>query len=89
MVIGHEFMGEISELGSAVTQFKVGDRVSGEGHIVCGVCPNCKKGLKHICPNVRGLGYHIPGCFAEYFTLPAENVFSSPSGRERRPCRHI
>jgi threonine 3-dehydrogenase len=80
MVIGHEFMGEIAELGKNVKHLKVGERVSGEGHIVCGVCPNCKKGLKHICVKTLGLGVNRPGCFAEYFNLPAENVFILPEG---------
>lgn len=78
LVIGHEFMGEIAELGKGVTGLRVGDRVSGEGHIVCGQCPPCRKGQKHLCMRVKGLGYHVSGCFAEYFTLPAENVFVLP-----------
>lgn len=78
MVIGHEFMGEIAEVGKNVKNVKVGDRVCGEGHIICGECPNCRKGLKHICLHTKGLGYHIPGCFAEYFSFPAENVFPLP-----------
>lgn len=78
MVIGHEFMGEIAEIGKNVKNLKVGQRVSGEGHITCGVCPNCKKGLKHICVNTLGVGVHRHGCFAEYFNLPAENVFVLP-----------
>lgn len=75
MVVGHEFMGEIAKIGKNVKGLKVGQRVSGEGHIVCGVCPNCRKGLKHICVNTVGVGVHRHGCFAEYFTLPGENVF--------------
>ena len=82
MVIGHEFMGEIAELGKNVKHLKVGQRVSGEGHIVCGVCPNCKKGLKHVCVNTLGVGVHRHGCFAEYFNLPAENVFILPESIE-------
>lgn len=78
MVIGHEFMGEIAELGKNVKHLKVGQRVSGEGHIVCGICPNCRKGLKHICVNTLGVGVHRHGCFAEYFNLPSENVFVLP-----------
>jgi threonine 3-dehydrogenase len=78
MIVGHEFMGEIAEVGKHVKGLKVGDRVCGEGHIVCGQCPNCRKGLKHICVKTLGLGVNRPGCFAEYFTLPAENVFSLP-----------
>lgn len=79
MVIGHEFMGEIVELGRSVTHLKVGDRVSGEGHIVCGVCPPCRRGQKHLCMNTLGVGVHRHGCFAEYFNIPAENVFQLPS----------
>lgn len=79
MVIGHEFMGEIVELGRNVTNLKVGDRVSGEGHITCGQCPPCKKGQKHLCMDTYGIGYDCPGCFAEYFNFPAENVFVLPS----------
>lgn len=78
LVIGHEFVGEITALGRNVKGLKVGDRVCGEGHIICNTCSNCRKGLKHVCMNVRGLGYHIHGCFAEYFNLPAENVFVLP-----------
>lgn len=78
MVVGHEFMGVIAELGCNVKGFQVGQRVSGEGHITCGVCPNCKKGLKHICSNTKGVGVNRPGSFAEYVSLPAENVFALP-----------
>ncbi|MFV0339483.1 MAG: L-threonine 3-dehydrogenase [Parachlamydiaceae bacterium] len=78
MVVGHEFMGMIVEVGSAVKNLKVGQRVSGEGHITCGVCPNCRKGLKHICVNTLGVGVNRPGSFAEYVSLPAENVFPLP-----------
>lgn len=79
LVIGHEFVGEIAELGKNVKNLKVGQRVSGEGHITCGHCPPCMKGQKHLCMNTRGVGYHVHGCFAEYFNLPAENVFPLPS----------
>jgi threonine 3-dehydrogenase len=79
LIIGHEFMGEIAALGKNVKGFSVGDRVCGEGHLVCNTCVNCRMGKKHLCMNVRGLGYHASGCFAEYFVLPAENVFTLPS----------
>lgn len=82
MVIGHEFMGEIAEVGKNVRDLKVGERVCGEGHIVCGKCPNCRMGKKHLCMHTLGLGVNRPGCFAEYFTLPAENVFVLPEGVE-------
>lgn len=79
LIIGHEFMGEIVEVGKNVKGFKVGDRVCGEGHITCGVCPPCRRGHKHLCMDVLGFGYDCNGCFAEYFTLPGENVFALPS----------
>lgn len=78
MVIGHEFVGEIVSLGKNVKGLKIGDRVCGEGHITCGICPSCRMGKKHLCMDVNGLGYDCPGCFAEYFNLPAENVFLLP-----------
>ena len=70
--------GEIAAVGRNVTGIKVGERVSGEGHITCGECPPCKLGKKHLCMNTVGLGVHRHGCFAEYFALPAENVFKIP-----------
>jgi threonine 3-dehydrogenase len=78
MVIGHEFMGEIAKIGKNVKGLKVGDRVSGEGHITCGICPGCLTGRKHLCKNTQGIGVQRHGCFAEYFNLPAENVFPLP-----------
>jgi threonine 3-dehydrogenase len=75
MTTGHEFAGEIVELGSNVTDLKVGDIVSGEGHITCGRCRNCLAGRKHLCPNTIGIGVNRTGCFAEYLSIPAENVF--------------
>ncbi len=78
MVIGHEFVGDIAKLGKNVKDLSVGMRVSGEGHIICGQCSPCRKGHKHLCLHTKGLGYHIPGCFADYFTLPAENVVVLP-----------
>jgi threonine 3-dehydrogenase len=78
MVIGHEFMGEIARLGDEVTGFQVGERVSGEGHITCGHCRNCRAGKRHLCRNTVGLGVNRPGCFAENVALPAFNVFRVP-----------
>ena len=78
LVIGHEFMGEVARLGAEVTGFQVGDRVSGEGHITCGHCRNCRAGNRHLCRNTLGLGVNRPGCFAEYVSLPAFNVFRVP-----------
>lgn len=77
---GHEFVGEIAEVGEDVQHFKVGDRVSGEGHLTCGDCRPCRAGNRHLCRNTRGVGYHVPGVFAEYFTLPESNVFKVPEG---------
>lgn len=78
LVIGHEFVGKIVEVGKNVKTLKVGDRVSAEGHLTCNVCTNCMVGKKHLCLNTRGVGYHKPGCFAEYVALPAENIFKLP-----------
>ncbi len=78
MTIGHEFMGDIVEVGKDVKQFSVGDRVSGEGHITCGHCRNCRAGEKHLCRNTKGTGCEIPGAFAEYFAMPAENIIKLP-----------
>ena len=75
MTIGHEFMGEVVELGTAVTGFKVGDRVSGEGHITCGFCRNCRAGRRHLCTDTVGVGVNRTGAFAEYLSLPAFNAF--------------
>lgn len=74
MQVGHEYVGEIVQVGSLVNGYKVGDRVSGEGHIVCGFCRNCQAGLRHLCPNTKGVGVQRPGAFAEYLALPRENV---------------
>lgn len=75
MVTGHEFVGVIDQLGSAVTGYKIGDRVSGEGHITCGHCRNCRAGQRHLCRNTIGVGVNRQGCFAEYLSLPAGNAF--------------
>ena len=78
MTIGHEFMGEIVELGGVVEGLEVGQRVSGEGHITCGHCRNCRAGRRHFCHHHLGLGVTRAGAFAEYVTLPASNVFPLP-----------
>lgn len=75
MTIGHEFAGEIVELGANVTELNVGDIVSGEGHIVCERCRNCLAGRRHLCPNTIGVGVNRDGCFGEYLSIPAKNVF--------------
>ncbi|NTS33792.1 L-threonine 3-dehydrogenase [Phyllobacterium sp. BT25] len=78
MVVGHEFSGEIAEIGSAVTKYTVGQRVSGEGHIVCGTCRNCRAGRGHLCRNTLGVGVHRPGSFGEYLCIPEANVVPIP-----------
>ncbi len=75
MAVGHEYAGEIVALGSEVRGLAIGDRVSGEGHITCGHCRNCRAGRRHLCRNTFGVGVNRPGCFAEYMSLPASNVF--------------
>ena len=74
LIIGHEFMGHIAQVGAKVTCCKIGDRVSGEGHLTCGSCVNCRNGQRHLCLHIKGIGYHVTGCFAEYFVLPEENL---------------
>ena len=80
MHVGHEFVGEITALGKSVKGLKIGERVSGEGHIVCGHCRNCRAGHRHLCIHTVGVGVNRPGCFAEYLAIPAENVFPLPEG---------
>ncbi len=79
MHVGHEYVGVIEKVGSAVTGYKGGERVTGEGHIVCGHCRNCRAGKRHLCPNTTGVGVNRPGSFAEYLAIPAENVFPVPA----------
>src|SRR5450432_1262950 len=75
MVIGHEFMGEIVEVGSNVVDFFPGQMVSGEGHVVCGRCRNCLAGRRHLCAHTSGVGVNRPGAFAEFIALPMTNVW--------------
>jgi len=75
MTIGHEFVGEIVAMGDKVTSFEIGLRVSGEGHITCGHCRNCRAGRRHLCIHTVGVGVNRNGAFAEFLSLPAENVF--------------
>ena len=75
LTIGHEFVGEIVEVGSNVADFHVGDLVSGEGHVVCGRCRNCLAGRRHLCAHTLGTGVQRNGCFAEYIVLPMTNVW--------------
>ncbi len=78
MHVGHEYAGEVVEIGSHVSGFAIGDRVSGEGHITCGHCRNCRAGKRHLCRNTVGVGVNVPGAFAEYLVLPAINAFKLP-----------
>ena len=78
MTVGHEYCGEIVALGSEVSGLAIGDRVSGEGHITCGYCRNCRAGRRHLCRNTVGVGVNRPGCFAEYVAIPAVNAFKLP-----------
>jgi threonine 3-dehydrogenase len=78
MAVGHEYSGEIVEIGSEVRGYHPGDRVSGEGHITCGHCRNCRAGRRHLCRNTQGVGVNRAGAFAEYLSIPAVNVFKLP-----------
>ncbi|WP_187652509.1 L-threonine 3-dehydrogenase [Xenorhabdus sp. TS4] len=78
MVVGHEYVGEIVAIGQEVKGFKIGDRVSGEGHITCGYCRNCRGGRTHLCRNTTGVGVNREGAFAEYLVIPAFNAFKIP-----------
>ena len=80
MAIGHEFVGEIVEVGSNVSDFFPGDIVSGEGHVVCGRCRNCLAGRRHLCAHTQGVGVNRPGAFAEYIALPMTNIWRHNSG---------
>ena len=78
LVIGHEFVGEIVEIGPGVDNYRVGDRVSAEGHITCGMCRNCRAGRRHLCTHTRGIGVNRDGAFAEYISVPASNLWLIP-----------
>lgn len=78
MVVGHEYVGEVVDMGQEVRGFTVGDRVSGEGHITCGHCRNCRAGRVHLCRNTVGVGVNREGSFAEYLVIPAFNAFKIP-----------
>jgi threonine 3-dehydrogenase len=75
MVIGHEFVGVIVDKGQDVRGYDIGERVSGEGHIVCGICRSCRAGRRHLCTNAIGIGVNRDGCFAEYLSLPVSNAW--------------
>jgi threonine 3-dehydrogenase len=94
MVVGHEFVGRIVDAGSNVHDFRTGDIVSGEGHVVCGRCRNCLAGRRHLCKDTKGVGVNRPGAFAEYLSLPMTNVwvhdhFQSPEGAARSIPRDV
>lgn len=78
MHVGHEYVGVVAGMGSEVQGFKIGDRVSGEGHITCGHCRNCRAGRRHLCRNTTGVGVNREGAFAEYLVIPAFNAFPIP-----------
>src|SRR6201996_7598137 len=83
MVVGHEFVGRIVDVGSNVKDFHVGEIVSGEGHVVCGRCRNCLAGRRHLCKDTKGVGVNRTGAFAEYLSLPMTNVWvHDPHGVE-------
>ncbi len=79
MHVGHEFCGVVERVGEQVTHYKPGQIVSGEGHIVCNNCRNCRRGLLHLCPHTQGVGVNRDGCFAEYLSIPEQNVIPIPS----------
>ncbi len=78
MIVGHEYVGVVEQTGSEVHHLKTGQRVSGEGHLVCGNCRNCRAGTRHLCRNTLGIGVNVQGSFAQYLSLPASNVFPVP-----------
>jgi len=83
MVIGHEFVGEVAEVGSNVKDFLLGETVSAEGHVVCGRCRNCLAGRRHLCKDTLGIGVNRPGAFAEYISVPMTNVWHHNNGIDR------
>lgn len=78
LVVGHEFFGEVVEVGEEVTSVRVGQRASGEGHVVCGRCRNCRAGLRHLCIRTQGIGVNRDGAFADYVVIPESNVWVQP-----------
>src|SRR3989441_8923796 len=83
MTIGHEFVGQIVEVGSNVNDFQPGELVSGEGHVTCGRCRHCMAGVRHLCANTSGVGVNRPGCFAELIALPMTNIWRHDPGVDR------
>jgi threonine 3-dehydrogenase len=78
MIVGHEYVGRVERIGAEVEAFRPGERVSGEGHITCGFCRNCRAGRRHLCRRTVGVGVNRPGSFAEYVVIPADNVYRIP-----------
>jgi threonine 3-dehydrogenase len=78
LVIGHEFVGRVVEMGPGVDNYQLGDRVSAEGHVTCGLCRNCRAGRRHLCTHTRGIGVNLPGAFAEHVVVPASNLWLIP-----------
>ncbi len=89
MVIGHEFVGTIEKMGSNVHDFKLGDLVSGEGHLVCGRCRNCLAGRRHLCKDPKGIGVNRDGAFAEYLAIPVTNVWYCDTNIPQFPSRNF
>ncbi len=83
MVVGHEFVGEVVEVGANVSDFHPGELVSAEGHVVCGRCRNCLAGRRHLCKDTQGIGVNRPGAFAEYISVPMTNVWHHRDGTDR------
>jgi threonine 3-dehydrogenase len=83
LVVGHEFVGEIVEIGSNVADFRLGNVVSAEGHVVCGRCRNCLAGRRHLCKDTKGIGVNRPGAFAEYISVPVTNVWQHKEDIDR------
>jgi len=80
MIVGHEYIGRIIKTGANVAHLHENDRVTSEGHIVCGLCRNCRAGQRHMCRNTEGIGVNRQGSFAEYLSVPAENIIKIPAG---------
>ena len=78
LIIGHEFVGHIHDKGAGVRGYQIGERVSAEGHVACGVCRNCKRGKAHLCPHTEGIGVNRDGAFAEYVVVPQSNLWRIP-----------
>ncbi|MBP6865644.1 MAG: L-threonine 3-dehydrogenase [Candidatus Didemnitutus sp.] len=82
LIIGHEYVGTVADVGAGVEGFELGQLVTGEGHIVCGHCRNCLAGRRHLCPNTKGVGVNRDGAFADYVTIPQSNVWKVPVGMD-------